>query len=103
MHIDSLSDIIPLFFVAVTLWVMRARFTSPVDTPWPMVYYFLLVLFVRSNEGEFNNYLIFAGVVCALFLRFEFMAGFVLKIFRTTEFAVHLYVIAGCFLLLAHH
>lgn len=103
MHIDTLSDLIPIFIIAVTLWVMRARFTSPVDTPWPMVYYFLLVLFTRSNEGEFNNYWIFAGVVCALFLRFEFMAGFFLKIFRTTEFAVHLYVIVGCFVLMSHN
>jgi hypothetical protein len=80
---------------------MRARFTSPVDTPWPMFYYFVLVLFVRANEGEFNNYWIFGGVVCALFMRYEFMAGMILKAFRTGEFVVHLYVLAGCFLMLS--
>jgi len=101
MHIDSLSDLLPPIVIALTVWLMRARFTSPVDTPWPMAYYTFLVIFVRSNEGEFNNYWIFAGVICALFIRFEFMAGLILKFFRTGEFVVHLYVIAACFLLLA--
>jgi len=100
MHIDSLSDLLPPIVIAATIWLMRARFTSRIDTPWPMAYYTLLVIFTRSNEGEFNNYWIFAGVICALFIRFEFMAGFILKAFRTGEFAVHLYVIAACFLLL---
>jgi hypothetical protein len=100
MHFDSFADFIPLIMIGLTLWVMRARFTSAVDTPWPMFYYAFLVIFVRSWEGEFNNYVIFAGVVCALFLRYEFMAGFFLKLFRTGEFLVHLYVVVVCFLLL---
>jgi hypothetical protein len=100
MHFDTFSDFVPLIIIGLTLWVMRARFTSPVDTPWPMVKYFLLVLFIRYNEGEFNNNLIFAGIVCALFLRFEFMAGMILKLFRTGEFVVHLYVLIGCFAML---
>ena len=100
MHFDSFTDFIPLVIIGLTIWVMRARFTSRVDTPWPMFYYLFLVLFVRSNEGEFNNYWIFAGVLCALFMRYEFMAGLVLKAFRTGEFVVHLYVIVGCFLML---
>ena len=101
MHFDSLADFVPIFVICLTLWLMRARFTSPIDTPWPMFYYFVLVLFVRANEGEFNNYWIFAGVVCALFMRYEFMAGLIAKAFRTGEFVVHLYVLAGCFLMLS--
>ena len=100
MHFDTFSDFIPLFMICLTLWVMRARFTSRIDTPWPMFYHMFLVIFVRANEGEFNNYWIFAGVVCALFLRYEFMAGTILKMFRAGEFMVHLYVIVGCFLML---
>ena len=100
MHFDNFSDFIPLIMIGLTLWVMRARFTSPIDTPWPMLYYFLLVLFIRSNEGDFNNYVIFFGVVCALFIRYEFMAGFILKAFRTGEFVAHIYVIVICFLML---
>src|SRR5690349_10917240 len=100
MHFNSYGDFVPLIFIGLTLWLMRARFTSRIDTPWPMVYYFLLVLFVRSNEGEFNNQLIFAGIICALFLRYEFMAGLILKMFRTGEFVVHLYVLVGCFAML---
>jgi hypothetical protein len=95
MHFDSFADFVPPVVIAVTIWVMRVRFSSPIDTPWPMVYYLFLVIFVRSNEGEFNNYVIFMGVVCAMFLRYEFMAGFVLKLFRAGEFAVHLYVIVA--------
>jgi len=100
MHFDTYSDFIPLIIIGLTLWVMRARFTSRIDTSWPLVYYMFLVIFVRANEGEFNNYWIFTGVVCALFLRYEFMAGLFLKFFRTGEFLVHIYVIVGCFLML---
>jgi hypothetical protein len=100
MHFDTYSDFIPLIIIAATIWVMRARFTSPIDTAWPMIYYIFLVIFVRSNEGEFNNYWIFIGVACAAFLRYEFLAGVFLKIIRTGEFVVHLYVIVGCFLML---
>jgi hypothetical protein len=100
MHFDTYSDFIPLIMIGLTIWLMRVRFTSPIEIPWPMIYYLALVLFVRSNEGEFNNYLIFGGVVCALFLRYEFLGGIFLKIFRTGEFVVHLYVIVGCFFIL---
>src|SRR5882724_9236761 len=100
MHFDNYSDFIPLIMIVLTLWVMRARFTSKVDTPWPMFYYMFLVIFVRSWEGEFNNYIIFGGVICALFLRYEFMAVFILKLFRTAEAMVHIYVVVVCFLLL---
>ena len=100
MHLNTYSDFIPLIMVGLTLWIMRVRFTSRIDTPWPMLYYIALVLFVRTNEGEFNNYIIFAGVIAALFMRYEFMGGFILKLFRVTEFLVHVYVIVMCFLLL---
>jgi hypothetical protein len=100
MHFDTYSDFIPLIMIGLTIWLMRVRFTSPIEIPWPMIYYLALVLFVRSNEGDFNNYLIFGGVVCALFLRYEFLGGIFLKVFRTGEFVVHLYVIVGCFLLM---
>ena len=100
MHFDSFSDFVPLFIIGITLWLMRARFTSRIDTPWPMAYYFLLVLFIRSFEGEFNNYVIFAAIVCALFMRYEFMGGFILRLFRTGELLAHVYVIVVCFLML---
>ena len=100
MHIYTYSDLLPAIAAGLTLWLMRARFTRPIDTPWALGYYVFLVLFVRYNEMDFNIFLIFAGVVCALFLRFEFMAGFVLKAFRTVEFIVHVYVLVVCFMML---
>ena len=100
MHFNTYSDFIPLIMIGLTIWVMRVRFTSPIDTKWPMLYYVALVVFVRSFEGEFDNFFIFVGVVCALFLRYEFLGGIFLKIFRTGEFIVHIYVIVMCFLLL---
>ena len=100
MTINTYSDFIPLIMIGLTVWVMRVRFTSPIEIPWPMLYYLALVIFVRSNEGEFNNLWIFIGVVCAAFLRYVFRGGIFLKIFRTGEFVVHLYVILACFLML---
>jgi hypothetical protein len=100
MNFNTYSDFIPLIMIGLTVWVMRVRFTSPIEIPWPMLYYLALVIFVRSNEGEFNNLLIFIGVLCAAFLRYEFLGGIFLKIFRTGEFAVHVYVILACFMML---
>src|SRR5882724_9347083 len=103
MHFDSYSDFIPLIMIGLTLWVMRARFTSAIDTPWPMFYYMFLVIFVRSWEGEFNNYIIFAGVACDLLLRDEFAPAYILKLFPTQEFLVHPYVVVVCFQLRNKH
>jgi hypothetical protein len=100
VHFDTYSDFIPPIMIGLTIWVMRTRFTSKLDTSWPLLYYLVLVLFVRANEGEFNNYWIFIGVASALFLRYEFIGGVFMKIFRGLEFAVHLYVIVGCFLMM---
>jgi hypothetical protein len=100
MHLESIGDFVPFVVIGLTIWLMRARFTQPTEISWPLFYYLFLVIFARANEGELNNYWIFAGVLCALFLRYEFMGGFILKLFRAGEFAVHLYVIIGCFLLL---
>jgi hypothetical protein len=100
MTFNTYSDFIPLIMICLTLWLMRVRFTSAIEVPWPMLYYLALVLFVRSNEGEFNNLYIFIGVACAAFLRYEFLGGIFLKIVRTGEFVVHLYVIVACFLML---
>ncbi len=100
MHTYTYSDLLPLMAILGTLWLMRARFTRPVDMPLALGYYAFLVLFARYNEMDFNPYWIFAGVVCALFLRFEFMAGFILKAVRTGEFVVHVYVLVVCFLML---
>jgi hypothetical protein len=100
MHIDSVAGIAPLIVIALTIWLMRARFSIPLDNSWPLVYYTFLAIFVRANEGEFNNYWIFSGILCALFMRYEFMTGSILKAFRTGEFVVHVYVIGGCFLIM---
>jgi hypothetical protein len=96
MVLGSLADIVPLLVIGFTGWVMRARFISAVDISWPLFYYFFLVIFARSHEGQFNNYFIFTGIIAALFLRYEFMGGFVLKVVRFIEFTVQCYVILIC-------
>ena len=100
MVLNSLADFVPLFVIGFTLWVMRARFREAHDISWPLVYYFVLVIFVRAREGEFNNYWIFTGVLAALVLRYEFIGGFVLKAVRLIEFVVLAYVILICLTLL---
>src|ERR1700731_408415 len=100
MNFNTYSDFFPLIMIGLTIWLMRVRFSSPIEIPWPMLYYLALVIFVRSNEGEFNNLNILFGEACAAFLRYEFLGGIFLKAFRLGEFAVHVYVILGCFLML---
>lgn len=88
--------------LVMTLLLIKSRFgSSPkFDSSWPLFYYGFLVFYTRSFEGEFENYFIFAGIVAALFLRFEFLGGWFLKIVRAVEVVALSYVLLRGFTLL---
>ncbi|MGH9660193.1 MAG: hypothetical protein ACRD96_16710, partial [Bryobacteraceae bacterium] len=95
-----LFNTLTVFVVIMTLITMRLRFSLKMDSSLPILYYLILVVYARAYEGEYNNYMIFAGVVAALFLRFEFLGGLFLKLFRSAEFVVHLYILGNAFFIL---
>jgi hypothetical protein len=73
--------VICLAVVAVIL-VLRKRYDSNI----PLLFYLVLVLFNNISDRGTNPYLLYAGLIVALLLRFEFMGGGVAKLvaFLTT-------------------
>jgi hypothetical protein len=80
--------------IVSTIWLAYWRMHGGnLDSSVPLVYYIFLVLYVRGFEDEYEKYVIFASVISALLLRFEFMGGAVLKLIRTVEFVCLCYVV----------
>jgi|SRR5579862_3103200 hypothetical protein len=73
--------VISLAVVAAIL-VLRKRYESNV----PLLFYFVLVVFNNMSDRGTNPYLLYAGLILALLLRFEFMGGSFAKLvaFLTT-------------------
>src|ERR1700723_3200570 len=57
--------------IAAAVFVMRKRY----DSNLPLLFYLALVLFNNMSERGVNPYLLYAGLITALLLRFEFMGG----------------------------
>jgi len=78
-----------------TGWLIGARFKIRVDSNWPFVYYAVLVAFHQAMPGLFNSLPIYIAVLCALFLRFEFMSRAFRALFRFAEVFGLTYVITA--------
>jgi hypothetical protein len=96
MFQPTAANITTLLLVAVTCWVIYARFKSRIDSNWPLFYYIAVVAYSKAFPGVMSPTMVFIGVVAGLFLRFEFMAGFVLNSIRVIELAVLGYVAWSC-------
>jgi hypothetical protein len=68
-----------------TILMAVFRYTNRLDSNWPLVFYLLLVLHTKIFEGGLNPYVTYVAIVTALFIRFEFMGGIILKFFRLVE------------------
>jgi len=84
--------LLTFILVGLTLWVVVSRFTRNLESNWPLVYYLVVVAHLKAFEGGLNPYVVYLAVVCGLFLRFEFMGGAVLKIFRVIELGTLTYI-----------
>lgn len=63
--------LVAVLAVIATMMVMRKRYHSNM----PLLFYFVLIMFSNATEREINPYLLYAGLILAMFLRFEFMGG----------------------------
>lgn len=97
-------NFLTVLILVATLMVIKSRLgvggPTKFDTSWPLFYYAGLVFYTRSFEGEYENYFIFAGILAALFLRFEFLGGVFLKVVRAVELVALGYVLLRGFTLL---
>ena len=88
--------------MALSIWLGVARFTmTRIESSWPLIYYAALILYWKSFEGMLNGYLVLAGVICGLLMRFEFLGKPVYKAVRVSEAIVLAYVLVRCVQMMA--
>ena len=69
-----------------TIYLMVARFKSRQDWTWPLIYYLILVIYHQAFPGRLPVVVVYAGVVSALLIRFEFLTPKVTGAVRVIEF-----------------
>jgi hypothetical protein len=79
-------NIITLLLVAFAMWVLQSLSKKDVDSPLPLLFYCGLVAYANFTDREVNTYLFSAGLLTALFLRFEFMNRAFTRIALILEF-----------------
>ncbi|MCE5308814.1 MAG: hypothetical protein LLG20_14340 [Acidobacteriales bacterium] len=89
---DTTFVLLTFILLVLTVWMVLGRFTRGLESNWPLVYYFMVVAYLKAFDGGLNPYLVYVAVVCGLFLRFEFMGGIILKAFRTVEMFTLVYI-----------
>lgn len=93
-------NLLTFLLLVLTMWLAFSRFTRSLESTWPLVYYLVVVAYLKAFEGGLNPYCVYVAVVCGLFLRFEFMGGAVLKTFRVVELLTLAYIAGRSFSLI---
>ncbi len=96
MYFFTLFNFFTLVLMGLTIWLGMSRQTTKLENNWPLFYYVYLVGYLKVYEGGLDPYMVYVGVVSALFLRFEFIGGWFLKFVRGTELFILAYVIYRC-------
>ena len=83
------------------MWLLIGRFRVRNDSNWPLFYYFALIAYHQAFPGALNSYVLYAGVIIALFFRFEFVGGWFNLLLRGVEMGVLFYLIYRFFYLIS--
>jgi hypothetical protein len=86
-------ELAALVACAITGWLFAARGRMASESNWPLVYYLAMVFYQKTIGHFLEANFIYAGVVCAMLIRFEFMSPIVVKIFRFIEGICLIYVV----------
>ncbi len=89
-------ELLALVASALTIWLFVARGRMALESNWPLFYYLGMVFYQKSGGRFLDANFIYAGVVCAMMIRFEFMSPGVVKVFRVIEAICLIYVIWRC-------
>jgi hypothetical protein len=92
----TLFNVVTLMLMVATVLVAARRFSTRVDSNWPLTYYGVLLAYWRGYAYTLDTYWVLGGVLCGLMLRFEFLGGAVEKLIRALEVLVFGYVIYSC-------
>lgn len=89
-------EILALIVCGLAAWLFAARGRMQPESNWPLAFYLSLV-FYQKNSGQFlEANFIYAAVICAMMIRFEFMSHGFVKVFRFIEAICLIYVIWRC-------
>ena len=95
MPVSQISIVNAFIMLIFTGWLVGARFKIRTDSNWPFIYYAVEVFFHQGMPGVLAPLPIYIAVVCALFLRFEFMSDPFRGLFRVAEAFGLAYVITA--------
>ena len=70
-------------FAVFVLWV---RSKNWLDSNVPIIFYVVMIIYMRAVDGQVPLWLILAGLSLGLILRFEFINPFLTKSVRFLEF-----------------
>jgi hypothetical protein len=86
------TNITTFVMIGFTAWLVFTRFRPKPDPNWPLFYYLAVVAYHQYLPGRLHPQVLFAGVVLALIMRFEFVGGFLGKVFRAAEVLIFLFI-----------
>jgi hypothetical protein len=82
-----------LCVVAVALFLIVYRYTGRMDSNLPMVFNLMIGAHMMTFEDGLSPMWVYVALVCALFLRFEFMNKAFARVVRTVETGALGYII----------
>jgi hypothetical protein len=89
----TLFNVCTLILICLAASLAAARLRLRPESNWPLFSYAGVVGYWKAFEGGLNTWWVFAGVACAVLLRFEFLGGAALALVRAVEYAFVGYVI----------
>ena len=81
----------------LTLWLLMGRRNLRPESNVPLVYYLAMVGYVRSVGSFIDPSAVYAAVIFAMMIRFEFMSAGFFKFFRFVETLCLCYFLWACF------
>lgn len=82
-----------ILFMGMACFVLWRRSKNPLDLDFPVLFWVGLLALNYSFGTEFQIYILYAGLLSALLIRFEFMANWITKFMRGLEFMTLAYVL----------
>jgi hypothetical protein len=87
--------------IAMTVGIIYFRYsTTMLESNWPLVYYAFVVLHLQLYPEGLSQQVVFAAILAAMFIRFEFLAGWFLKTVQMIEYVLLLLIVYRLFLLI---
>jgi hypothetical protein len=71
--------------IAVAMFLIIYRYTGKMDSNLPMVFNLMIGAHMMTFEDGLSPTWVYVALVCALFLRFEFMNRIFVRLVRTIE------------------